>query len=75
MKTIKKITEVAADTILEMEREKLLENESEKFKYEWDAIEWELSHPSKKLAEVAKAAREAYKNADFSKITTLNAEL
>lgn len=69
-----KVLNAITDTILEKERQKLFESVKHNMKDEWDEIEWELSHPSKELCEVAKATREAYSNIDKNnvKIVTIN---
>ena len=63
-KANKKILEATS----EVARKKLYEKAKPHFKDEWDAIEWELDHPSKELCRLANEAEKIYKKMDLSKI-------
>ena len=69
----KKILEAASEVIEEKERQKLLEKAELHFKSEWDALCFELEHPSPEFVAAGKAAREAYlKTKDDDQIETIH---
>ena len=70
-KANKKILEAAS----EVARKKLYEEAKPHFKDEWDAIEWELDHPSKELCDAAKQLSQAFKKLDLTKIKTVHVNL
>ena len=70
-KTNKKILEATEEVV----RQKLYEEAKPHFKDEWDAIEWELDHPSKELCRLAGEAEEIYKKMDLSKMKIIHIKL
>ncbi len=59
--------------MIELPKKILREHSKEKevkphFKDEWDAIEWELEHPSKELCDAAKQLDDTCKNYDWTKM-------
>ena len=60
----KKILEATSEVV----RQKLYEEAKPHFKDEWDAIEWELDHPSKELCNAVKQLDNTCKNHDWSKM-------
>lgn len=69
----KKILEATSEVIEEKERQKLLEEAEPHFKSEWDALCFELEHPSPEFIAAGKAAREAYlKTKDDEQIETIH---
>ena len=70
-KANKKILEATSEVV----RQKLYEAAKPHFKDEWDAIEWELDHPSKELCRLAGEAEEIYKKMDLSKMKIIHIKL
>lgn len=70
-KANKKILEATSEVV----RQKLYEEAKPHFKDEWDAIEWELDHPSKELCRLANEAEKIYKKMDLSKIEIIHVKL
>ena len=70
-KANKKILEATS----EVARKKLYEEAKPHFKDEWDAIEWELDHPSKELCDAAKQLSQAFKKLDLTKVKTVHVNL
>ena len=74
-KANKKILEATGEVLKEKERQRLYEEAKPHFKDEWDAIEWELDHPSKRLYAAVEAIAKTAKTIDFSKFPTEVGEL
>ena len=66
-KANKKILEATEEVLKEKERQRLYEEAKPHFKDEWDAIEWELDHPSKELCKLAIELHKAGSNLDPNK--------
>ena len=74
-KANKKILEATGEVLKEKERQRLYEEAKPHFKDEWDAIEWELDHPSKRLYAAVEVIAKTAKTIDFSKFPTEVGEL
>lgn len=59
-----------SEIVQEKEYQRLYEETRPHFKDEWDAIEWELDHPSKELCDAVKQLDKTCKNHDWSKMET-----
>ena len=75
MKKSKKGKVITPKILNKEERQKLYEEAKPHFKDEWDAIEWELDHPSKELCDAVAKMAELGKTIDFSKFPTAVGEL
>lgn len=71
----KKILEAASEVIEEKERQKLLEAAEPHFKDEWDALCFELEHPSPEFVAAGRRATKAIENIDFSKADIIDIKL
>ena len=71
----KKILEATSEVIEEKERQKLLEEAEPHFKSEWDALCFELEHPSPEFVAAGKRATKAIENIDFSKANIIDIKL
>jgi len=71
----KKILEAASEVAQEKERQKLLEEAELHFKSEWDALCFELEHPSPEFIAAGKRATKAIENIDFSKANIIDIKL
>ena len=69
-KANKKILEATEEVLKEKERQRLYEEAKPHFKDEWDAIEWELDHPSKELCDAVAKMAEIGKTLDLSGVPT-----
>ncbi len=67
----KKILEAASEVV----RQKLYEEVKPHFKDEWDAVCFELDHPTPEFIKLGKELKNAIANIDFSKIETINCKL
>lgn len=74
-KTAQNLNKAIKNVIDEKEREQLLEEVESTFENEWDAVEWELEHPSNELKELSAKICAAYNNSDKSKIRIHKAKL
>ena len=74
-KSNKKILEATSEVFKEKERQKLLEEAEPHFKSEWDALCFELEHPSPEFVAAGKRATKAIENIDFSKATIIDIKL
>lgn len=72
---MKKANKKILEATSEVARKKLYEEAKPHFKDEWDAIEWELDHPSKALCRLANEAEKIYKKMDLSKIEIIHVKL
>lgn len=71
----KKILEAVSEVAQEKERQKLLEKVEPHFKSEWDALCFELEHPSPEFIAAGKRATKAIENIDFSKANIIDIKL
>ena len=71
----KKNLEATSEVIEEKERQKLLEEAEPYFKSEWDALCFELEHPSPEFVAAGKRATKAIENIDFSKANIIDIKL
>lgn len=74
-KSNKKILEAVSEVAQEKERQKLLEDAEPHFKSEWDALCFELEHPSPEFVAAGKRATKAIENINFSKATIIDIKL
>ena len=71
----KKILEAVSEVAQEKERQKLYEAAQPHFKSEWDALCFELEHPSPEFVAAGKRINNALKNIDYSKVKVVNIKL
>ena len=74
-KANKKILEAVSEVAQEKEYQKLVEAAKPHFKDEWDAVCFELDHPTPEFIRLGKELKKAISNVDFSKIETINCKL
>ena len=74
-KANKKILEAVSKVAQEKERQKLYEESKPYFKDDWDALCFELEHPSPGFIAAGKRINNALKNIDYSKVKVLNIKL
>ena len=72
---MKKANKKILEATSEVARKKLYEEAKPHFKDEWDAIEWELDHPSKELCDAAEKLSQTFKKLDLTKIKTIHVNL
>ena len=71
----RKILEAVSEVAQEKEYQKLAEATKPYFKDEWDAVCFELDHPTPEFIRLGKELKKAILNVDFSKIETINCKL
>lgn len=71
----KKILEATSEVLKEKTRQKLYEAAQPHFKDDWDALCFELEHPSPGFIAAGKRINNALKNIDYSKIKVVNIKL
>ena len=74
-KETQKILKATNEVVKEKERQKLYEAAQPHFKDEWDALCFELEHPSPEFVAAGKRINNALKNIDYSKIKVVNIKL
>ena len=74
-KEIQKILKATNEVVKEKERQKLYEAAHPHFKSEWDALCFELEHPSPEFIAAGKRINNALKNIDYSKVKVVNIKL
>ena len=74
-KSNKKILEAVSEVVQEKNYQRLYEAVKPHFKDEWDAVCFELDHPTPEFIKLGKELKNAIANIDFSKIETINCKL
>ena len=74
-KSSKKILEATSKVLKEKERQKLYEAAQPHSKSEWDALCFELEHPSPEFIRLSKETNEILNKLDFSKVEVIKIKL
>ncbi len=74
-KSNEKILEATSKVLKEKERQKLYEAAQPHFKSEWDALCFELEHPSPEFIRLSKETDEILDKLDFSKVEVIKIKL
>ena len=74
-KETQKILKATNEVVKEKERQKLYEVVQPHFKSEWDALCFELEHPSPEFIRLSKETDEILDKLDFSKVEVIKIKL